>query len=208
MSGMLIKEFAYLKGQNRAFFAVLILSMVFFILMISQSRHLSAPERSILLALSLGVMMAMLVVVLIMNSLGADEKSKWNSYARSLPIGAARIVGAKYVFLLILTASGMVLGMLFYWIAMGFHADCNALFTLCSAAGGISLLVCSIELPLALQFSLQKTNFVVILVCCFGPALSSRFSGGDGAMPADTQVPAILRLVPVIAPAVLWLYRF
>lgn len=204
MSGMLMKEVLYLKGQKRALYSVLIVSIVFFTLMITQSHNTSVAEKSIMLSASLGVMMAMLVAIVIMNGLGSDEKAKWDSYARSLPVGATRIIGAKYVFLLILIAIGMVLGMLVDWAAVGFHVDSNALSLLCAVTGGVSLLMCSLELPLALKFGLQKANLVVILLFCLGPALLGRLSDRFGfAKVSDAQFFAAMRFVPLIALALM-----
>lgn len=209
MSGMLVKELLYLKGQKRALYSVLIVAIVFFALMLSQGHNESPAEKNLMLAASMGILMAMLAAIVIINCLASDEKAKWDSYARSLPVGATRIIGAKYLFLLILTAAGMIFGMLIDWVAVGFHVDGNALSLLCAVTGGVSLLMCSLELPLALKFGLQKANLVVILLFSLGPVLLGRLSDRFGVMKiSDAQFFAAMRFVPLIALAIMVISYF
>ena len=204
MSGMLIKELLYLKGQKRALYSILVISMVFFILMFSQSHTMSPEEKGATLAAAIGIMMAMLAAIVAINCLASDEKSKWDAYARSLPVGSARIIGAKYLFLLGLTAAGIVLGILIDWIVSGFHMDADTASLLCAVTSGVAILMCSLEMPLAIQFGLQKSNLVVILLFSLGPVLLGRVVGGSEIMKmSDAQFFAALHLVPLIALAVL-----
>lgn len=195
MSGMLTKEFLYIKGQKRALYSILILVIILPITILGQSH--TAPT-SIELAGLLGVLMGMLAAVETFNGVASDEKAKWDSFARSLPVSAAQTVGAKYLFLLILTAFGMVLGSVIELAITGGHTDGNTILLLCDIAGGLSILMCSIELPLFYKFGIQKSNLVVILVFCLGPMLLGRLADKTGIMKlTDAQFFFVLRLIPL-----------
>ncbi len=198
MSGMLTKEFLYMKGQKRILLAILILAVLLSVTMLNQSHAPTAVE----LASFLGVLMGLLASVEVFNSAGADEKAKWNAYARSLPVGAVQVVGARYLFLLICTAVCTALGAVIELAVTGGRADGNVTLLLCDITSVMSILMCSIELPLFYRFGIQKANLVVILVFCLGPVLFSRLTIGGGAV-TDAQFFAALRLVPPILLAVL-----
>lgn len=195
MSGMLTKEFLYIKGQKRALYSILILIIILPMVMLGQAHTAPTPVE---LAGLLGVLMGMLAAVETFNGVASDEKAKWDSFARSLPVSAVQTVGAKYLFLLILTALGMVLGSVIELAITGGHADGNTLLLLCDITGGVSILMCSIELPLFYKFGMQKSNLVVILIFCLCPVLLSRFADQTGiAKLTDAQFFFILRLVPL-----------
>lgn len=202
MSGMLTKEFLYLKVQKRALYSALIIAVLLFVTMMSQS-HGSPSDRAAAFAALIGIMMAMLTVTETFNGVASDEKAKWDAYARSLPVSTAQIIGAKYLFVLILSAVGIVFGVLIELAVTGGRAGGDVLLILCAVTSGVSILMCSIELPIYYQFGLQKSNLIVLLVFCLGPVLISHFAGKAAAGPTDAQVYTILRLVPVIALAVM-----
>ncbi len=170
---------------------LIILPMV----VLGQSHTAPTPVE---LAGLLGVLMGMLAAVETFNGVASDEKAKWDSFARSLPVSAAQTVGAKYLFLLILTVFGMVLGSVIELAVTGGHADGNTMLLLCDIAGGVSILMCSIELPLFYKFGIQKSNLVVILIFCLGPMLLTHFAGQTPITKlTDAQFFFALRLVPV-----------
>lgn len=201
MSGMLTKEFLYIKAQKRVLYSILILAVILPAAMLGQSH--SAPT-AIELAGLLGTLMGMLAAVEIFNGVASDEKAKWDSFARSLPVSAAQTVGAKYLFLLILSAVGIVLGTVIEFAVTGGHADGSTMLILCSIAFGVPILMCSIELPLFYKFGMQKSNIVVLVVFCFGPILLGKLADQSNIMKwTDTQFFTALKILPAVLLAIL-----
>ena len=201
MSGMLTKEFLYIKVQKRVLYSILIIAVILPAAMLGQSH--SAPT-AVELAGLLGVLMGMLSAVEIFNGVASDEKAKWDSFARSLPVSAVQTVGAKYLLLLILSAVGIVLGTVIEFAVTGGHADANTMLILCGIAFGIPILMCSIELPLFYKFGMQKSNIVVLVVFCFCPILLGKLADQSNIMKwTDAQFFTALKILPLILLAIL-----
>ena len=201
MSGMLTKEFLYIKAQKRALYSMLILAVILPAAMLGLSH---AAPTAVELAGLLGVLMGMLAAVEIFNGVASDEKAKWDSFARSLPVSAVQTVGAKYLFLLILSAVGIVLSSVIELAVTGGHADGNTMLILCGIAFGVPILMCSIELPLFYKFGMQKSNIVVLVVFCFCPILLGKLADQSNMKKwTDAQFFTALKILPLILLAIL-----
>jgi ABC-2 type transport system permease protein len=209
MSGLLTKEFLYLKAQKRVIYTLLVIAIVLFCTMGGTELFSGSSTAEAMRASFFGVLMAMFAATEVFSTLGCDEKAKWNSYACSLPVTAAQAVGAKYLFLLLLTVAGMALGVLIELFMTGGHPTAETLKILCAVTGGVSILMCSIELPLYYRFGLQKSNLIVIVLFCLLPIAISQF--GANLIPGDitdAQFFNALRLFPVVLLAVMLLSFF
>lgn len=202
MSGLLTKEILYVKVQKRVLYLLAVIAVLMCFMMSGDSAAASAAF--------LGVLTAMFSATEVFGSLGCDEKAKWSGYARSLPVSAAQAVGAKYLLALILTAAGTTLGALIELIVMK-HAgvtDGNVLLILCAVSGGVSLLLCSVELPLYYRFGYQKSNLMLVLVFCFLPITIGKLGENSLAGITDAQFFSALRLFPAAVLAVMLLSFF
>lgn len=199
MNGILLKEFLYIKVQKRAILSILIIAVMFYVMMLNNNKAPTPVELSSLL----GVLMAMLSATETFNSLASDEKAKWDGYVKSLPVSTAAIVGSKYLFTMILSAAGALLGTVILFAVSKGHPDTDVLLILLIITFGVSALICSVELPLFYRFGLQKSDLVVLCIFCLGPLVLSRIFPGDFTGVSDAQAFFLLKLSPLVILAVL-----
>lgn len=193
MYGMLTKEIISV-GSNRRILscdaagAAMVLASA-----ATMANGSSSPSE---LAAYVGMLTGILAAGVTWNGAVADDKSKWDTYARSLPVDAMQIVGARYLFMLLLSAAGAVLGIAVDLLVTGGRADGSSLLLLCGVTFAVPILTCALVLPLLYRFGYQKN---LILLVCVWPAvlipISHRLTG--------VQFLFLLKLSPVILLAVL-----
>lgn len=192
MSGILVKELIYAKAGKKMLF--LVGGEIVFLLFLTFSKLMTVPAE---LASYIGMLMGLIAAVETFNTIAVDEKSKWDTYARSLPATVFDIVGAKYLSMLIFSAFGTVLGVFFYLLSFGLHMNGYTLFLLCAISFAVPILACCVALPLFYRFGYQKTNlFFILLICIWPLALSGRREL------TEAQLIFTLKLSPVLLLAV------
>lgn len=169
---------------------------VVFLLFLTLSRLMPSPTE---LASYIGMLMGLLAATETFNAIAIDEKAKWDAYALSLPAGAADIVGAKYLAMLIYAAAGTVLGALFLVVSYGGRISGTELLLFCAVSFALPGLACSAALPLFYRFGYQKTNLVLLLLICGWPMLLSGIRGLS-----QPHLLLLLKLMPVIFVAALF----
>ncbi len=190
---MLTKEFLSVGSSRR----VLCYDAAAAVLLLA-SAAMMAGDRSALpseLAAYIGMLTGMLAACVTWNGAVADEMSKWDAYARSLPVGAAQIVGARYLFMLLTAAAGTALGVAVDFIVCAGNAGGSALLLLCTVAFAVSILSCSVVLPICYRFGYWK--YAILLVCVW-PMLIPAWH-----KPAGEQAVFAAKLAPVVLLAVL-----
>ena len=192
MTGMLMKELLYAKSFKRTFFVLAGMVVLLFLLVISRKMAVTTE-----LASYIGMLMGLMAAIETFNCAAFDEKAKWDTFARSLPVGVRAIIGARYLFLLFFSAAGSLLGVLLLFLTTGGRAGGNALLLLCAVSLAIPLTACSVALPLFYRFGYQKVNLILLLLICVWPMA---LSGGNGLSEAQTAL--LLKLSPVILLAV------
>jgi ABC-2 type transport system permease protein len=108
-----------------------------------------------------------MVLILSISVFTYDEFYGWNSYARSLPLGAKKIVGARYLFTLMVMAGGLLLSGLIYLAADLIHGGEGDLVEGMVAAigGGLAILVLqAIVFPAMYKFGAEKGRFAIMAV--------------------------------------------
>lgn len=204
MGGMLTKEIISV-GSNRRILscdaagAVLVLA--------SAATMANGSSSSSQIAAYVGMLAGILAAGVTWNGAVADDKSKWDTYARSLPVSAAQIVGARYLSMLLLSAAGAVLGIAVDFIVTGGRADASSLLLLCGVAFAVPILTCALVLPLLYRFGYQKNLILLVCVWAVLIPISHRLT--------EAQFLFLLKLSPAILLAVLavsfllscWIYR-
>ena len=108
------------------------------------------------------------------NTFAYDEQSGWEKLAAATPAGRRGVVGAKYLFTVLLLAVGLALcaGIQASMYAFGIHGDGtlgegleSAMITVC--AGGI---LNAILLPLIFRFGTQKSRIFFMIAMGVGTA--------------------------------------
>lgn len=192
MTGMLMKELLYAKSYKRMFYLLAAMTALLFLLVISRNMAVTSE-----LASYIGMLMGLVAATETFNCAASDEKTKWDAFARSLPVSVFSIIGARYLIMLIFSAAGSLLGVLLLLLSTGGRADGNALFLLCTVSLAIPLTACSVALPLFYRFGYQKVNLILLLLICVWPMI---LSGGNRLN--ESQTVLLQKLSPVLLLAV------
>lgn len=185
MTGLLLKDFLYLKRQGRIFLFLLAFYIIFFAATGSGTDQIT----SMLLTL-----IPMLPMIVLTNAFAYDEMSKWNTYALTLPITRGKLVFARYLLSLLLTCGMALIPFLMNLLSDSLSEETGAAVY---AAVGAALLLCEILIPLFYRFGTQKARLallVIVLIPTLGAFLlkQARF-----AAPSDAQILFLLKISPV-----------
>ena len=123
---------------------------------------------AILGAFDLAMVTAMINVIIMMLPIGAfsyDEAAKWDRYAMSLPLSRRRIVGARYLFVLLMAlvaaAFGLLAGVFVSMAGEGVLMEALASILL---SLGIGLCIADILLPLSYKLGPERARPYLYLV--------------------------------------------
>lgn len=164
MNGLLKKDFYLMRSLARSYLLIL---AVFGLL------TLTGIYDATFLASFLAVMCIMFPV----NLFAYDEQAKWDKYAAALPTGRAGVVGARYLFALIVCLGTLALVSVIqaaaFLLGKGEDTLADTLFSgLIPAAYGT--LMNAVLLPLLFKFGAQKGRVYLLVVmglgvgCVFG----------------------------------------
>ncbi len=100
-----------------------------------------------------------MLMVLPITAFSYDELAKWDRYAMSLPLGRGRVVGARYLFVLILTLVTTAIGLATTAIlALVREADPVEMLLTLEVSTTIGLLVPAIILPLCYKLGAERAR--------------------------------------------------
>ena len=174
MIGLLRKDFLILRKE-----LLLLLGVVLFNAII----HLQSKS-----SLSLVILPVVLGMVLSITSMAYDEKSKWDGYARSLPVTSKRLVLSKYLFGVCCYGGSVVLMfpllVLVDWLA---GRPVTAMLPFFLSFSSIALCLMAIMFPIVFQIGVIKTRFVMIFVIVL-------FSVAVGFLYSQIQTQDILQI--------------
>ncbi len=192
MKGLLIKDFLYIRRQGRILPILFALCMIMLIMPFAKGE---APKSENILSL-VSMLTVVCALAFPMNVMGLDEQAKWDGYARSMPLSAASIVGAQYVFSAIFSAVGLV-AQLIASIALG-GVEPDGLALACVVTTCAPLLICSLMIPLYYLFGTQKASLVVMLVVFLLPTLFGIVAKDHKMTIAPEQLFFWVKLTPVL----------
>ena len=155
MSGLITKDFLVMRKMLRSY---LLMIVVYTILAYLDFFDYSFIITFVQVALS----------VLPISAFAYDEQSKWDRYAMSLPLGRSRVVGARYLFVLLLTLFTVAFGLagtaLLY---LAHQADFLEMFVTLMVSTAIGLFIPTILLPLSYKLGPERARpylFAVIFI--------------------------------------------
>ena len=94
----------------------------------------------------------MILAVLPISAFAYDELSKWDRYAMSLPLGRNRVVGARYLFVLLLSLFTVALGLAgIALLYLAQQAEPLEMFLTLMVSTAIGLFIPTILLPLSVR---------------------------------------------------------
>ena len=146
MTGLITKDFLVMRKMLRSY---LLMIVVYTILAYLDFFDYSFIITFVQVALS----------VLPISAFAYDEQSKWDRYAMSLPLGRSRVVGARYLFVLLLTLFTVAFGLagtaLLY---LAHQADFLEMFVILMVSSAIGLLIPTILLPLSYKLGAERAR--------------------------------------------------
>lgn len=146
MTGLITKDFLVMRKMLRSY---LLMIVVYTILAYLDFFDYSFIITFVQVALS----------VLPISAFAYDEQSKWDRYAMSLPLGRSRVVGARYLFVLLLTLFTVAFGLagtaLLY---LAHQADFLEMFVTLMVSTAIGLLIPTILLPLSYKLGAERAR--------------------------------------------------
>ena len=151
MTGLILKDFLILRKTLRTY---LLFLAVYVVLAFS---GVWSPE------FVSGFIMVM-IAVLPMNVFAYDQQAKWDIYGLALPVGRTRTVAARYLCVLILCLSTVVLECVFGAVlfAAGKLEDVGEYLFSGAVCGLMAALVNAILLPFLYKFGPERARIVLI----------------------------------------------
>lgn len=196
MTGLVIKDLLVMRKTLKTY----MLFLCFYLLM------------AILGAFELPMVTAMINVIIMMLPIGAfsyDEAAKWDRYAMTLPLSRRSVVGARYLFVLLMSlmaaAFGLLAGVFVSMAGKGVLMEALAAILL---SLGIGLFIADVLLPLSYKLGPERARPYLYLVV-FLPVIAlygaSKLGLLDGlesswisSLP-DTSILLMFSLVPLAA---------
>ena len=149
MKGLLMKDLLYLRQMGRALVVIFLVYVALFA--VSGVKNIGSGADSIIV---------MMTVILTINTFAYDEKSNWDGFGLSLPIGRKLAVVEKYVLVVLFSGVISLLLLVASLAGGGFTAD----YGLNIFAGfGIALLFPAILIPLFYKFGMQSARIGIML---------------------------------------------
>ena len=151
---------------------------------------------------------AVTVSVLPMNVFAYDKQAKWDTYGLALPVGRTKTVAARYLCVLILCLSTVVLECVFGIVlsATGILEDFGEYLVPGAALGLLAVLINAVMLPFLYKFGPERARIVLIgAMGLFGAAVAALFiivPQSDGLAWLESlgePTPTQLAAIPVVA---------
>lgn len=193
MTGLILKDFLILRKTLRTYllFVLIYVGLAF--------SGVWSPE------FVSGFVMVM-IAVLPMNVFAYDKQAKWDTYGLALPVGRTKTVAARYLCVLLLCLSTMVLECVFGAVlfAAGKLEDFGEYLVAGAVCGLLAVLVNAVMLPFLYKFGPDRARIVMIGVMGVVAAgiallLVGPLDGIGWLNSLDAPTPAQVAAIPVIA---------
>lgn len=115
--------------------------------------------------MTMGSVVIMLFGILATTTFYGDEAVKWNEMAKSLPLTPARIVGAKYLLVILFCGIGGLLSMVLYFAGAAVYGDFSQWQLMVQKCG---LWVCTVVLyngisfPLVYRLGMERSRIPIM----------------------------------------------
>lgn len=150
---------------------------------------------------------AVLIAMLPFNCFSYDHAAKWDIYALTLPVSRNRIVAARYITVLVLTAVGIVIALAAGGIAalLGRVDDGQTYLVTCGVVPAFAAVINAVMLPLLYKFGAERARIIFygVLAAVIAVAfLVFRLLGGTAFLESlDAPSPAFAAALPFAALA-------
>jgi len=152
MKGLMIKDFMNLK-KNAKIFSVITLLYIFMAYMQKDASFFSG-------------IFTMVFAILTLSLYSYDEMAKWDGYALTMPVSKENIVQGKYLMMLLLTAIGTTISVLFT-VILNIVLKSDSAFTglsACAIGAAVVILFYCVTLPFITKLGVEKARFIFFAV--------------------------------------------
>lgn len=190
MKGILYKDFLVLKKQGVIILGCLLLYGII---------ALFGGDDSSIFSFAVVFLGTMLPV----TALAYDEQAKWDKYALSMPVSRTEMVVSKYLLCLIVFAVAGILNLSVELIQKKGVIDMDAVLVSLVVLS-LGILYVSVMLPLLFRFGVEKGRLMILLVVFVPVGIFMLLDWAGVSMPkSDTEITALLKILPVVALAAL-----
>lgn len=202
MKGLILKDL-YNIGHNAKY-------MMFVMIMIA-IMNISTSDIG-----GFSLISAILCSIMIINTFAFDDNCKWTGYALAMPVSRKELVRSKFIVLVVFCIIGCVLGLVIDLVGglimKRFNSDICQLFFFALGAFGISLILGSILIPLALKFGAEKARILMAAVVIVptmmisGIIIIGLFTNPGMGLMELTEQNILILMCGLVVFAFLWCY--
>ena len=147
----------------------------------------------------------MMALMMPLNSIAYDEKSKWDRYAAMLPYRAGQLVWSKYLLSYFFTLLGggiIVLGTFLRGMVTG-AADWHETAEMSVMLAVVMLFITAVGLPVLYRFGSEKGRLAMILIMGVGVGAALGVMGVFGKLPKlpELPLPVVICIIAALAIA-------
>lgn len=190
MSGLVLKDFLFMKKQVRYYLAIIVVYCVLCFFW---------DQPGILL--TLGCVVSMIYPI---QAFAGDEGCHWQMMERILPVSLGRVVLARYLSTLLVSLAAVGGGALVMWIYYAVRGEAlpNEMLFLALCIAGVVFLIEALVIPVLYRYgsSSGRLVMIVILVLVFGAVYLC--SHVIGLSPDDPELNRMLMRYIYFFPAV------
>ena len=165
MTGLIMKDILMMRKVLKSYLLLIVIYIVL--------AYLDFFDYSFIITF-----VQVILAVMPISAFAYDEQSKWDRYAISLPLGRNRVVGARYLFVLLLTLFTVAMGLagtaLLYLVQ---QADPLEMFLTLMVSTTIGLLIPTILLPLSYKLGAERARpylYAIIFIPVIAVVLLAR----------------------------------
>ena len=163
MTGLIMKDILMMRKVLKSYLLLIVIYIVL--------AYLDFFDYSFIITF-----VQVILAVMPISAFAYDEQSKWDRYAISLPLGRNRVVGARYLFVLLLTLFTMGLAgtALLYLVQ---QADPLEMFVTLMVSTTIGLMIPTILLPLSYKMGAERARpylYAIIFIPVIAVVLLAR----------------------------------
>ena len=152
MKGLILKDIINVKKGFRFMFAFAMIYVVMSFFMDSTSYFSS--------------MFTLIFAMLTLSAYSLDEMAKWDGYALTLPITKENVVQGKYLFMLVLTATGLTINSVVV-VLMNILMKAEKFYSGLEGGvigAGLVILFYSFSIPFITKFGVEKSRYIVVAI--------------------------------------------
>lgn len=146
MTGLIVKDFFVMRKTLKSYLMIMLLYVVL--------AYLDVLNYAFIITF-----IQVMLMVLPFTAFAYDEQAKWDRYAMSLPLGRGKVVGARYLFVLVLTVITTAIG-LFGTASLTLVREVEPVEMLLTleVSTSLGLLVPAILLPLCYKLGAERAR--------------------------------------------------